>query len=116
MAGATMARVGRATVDLAVMAGARMVRVRMVLLGADRVDREIVVPTAAALAVSGADPMDLLVARMVVVPAVRMVLVAVAQDVVPMVAARVVRAEGISSSGWIRLIASSTKSCGRLSP
>jgi hypothetical protein len=117
MAGAMMARVGRATVDLAVKARATAARVQMALRGADRVDRVIVVPT-------------------VVVPAVRMVLVVV--DVVPMVAAQVVRMvhaaadqdvvqalvdpavlagrEGVSSSGWIRLTASSTKSCGRLSP
>ena len=112
-----MVRVGRATVDLAVMAGAMMARVRMALLGADLVDREIVVPTVAARAASDADRMDLLAVRMVVVPAVPMVLAVVAQDVVlAAVVLEEVRAEAASSSGWIRLIASSTKSCGRLSP
>jgi hypothetical protein len=116
-----MARAMTAGVASAMMARATADRVRMALRGADRVDRETVVP-------------------MVVVPAVRMVLVVV--DVVPMVAAQVVRmvhaaevvvrdvvlaaedlvvleevrAEGVSSNVWIRLTASSTKSCGRLSP
>jgi hypothetical protein len=127
MAGATTARVARVTVDLAVMARATAARVRMALLrGADRVDREIVVPTVAAHVVNGADLMvlladqglaDLGLADLVVAPVVPMVLAAVAQDVVRALVDLVAgRAEGVSSSGWIRLIASSTKSCDRLSP
>jgi hypothetical protein len=126
MAGAMMARVGRETVDLAVKARATVDRARMVLRVVDLVGREIAGPTGAALAVSGADPMVLLAARVVlaagdrdVVPMVvarvdpRVLAAAVGQDVVPALA---VRAEGILSSGWIRLTASSTKSCARLSP
>ena len=87
--------------------------VPMVLVAADR----IVVPALVAKA-------DLMVAAkvdpMAVVLAVPMVLAAVAQDVVlapvVLVVREEVRAEGASSSGWIKLTVSSTKSCGRLSP
>lgn len=103
----------------------------------DLVDREIVVPMAAAPVASGADPTVFLAAARALVDrtvvlvadlAVPMVLVAVAQNVVPALAdlavpvvlaaevAGAVRAEAASSSGWIRLTASSTKSFVRLSP
>ena len=110
-AGATTARVDRVMEVLVVKARAMADLVPMALRVADLVDREIAGPMGAAPAVSGAGLMVLLEVQGLVDLADLVVdLTVLAEEV------EEVRAEGGSSNGWIRLIASSTKSCGRLSP
>jgi hypothetical protein len=104
------------------MVHATAAHVRMAHRGTDLVDREIVVPMAAARAAMGADLVGFLAGRERAVRMVGlavvdpMVLVAADQDVVNVpVSPAELAAGGALSSGWIRLTASSTKSSARLS-